>query len=65
MIPKLLVLNIKNHLLELTAVEVENFKLTGEIMRIYIKPRVFVPKIIKEINHIKYNDYQNFLEYYN
>ena len=34
-------------------------------MHIYIKPRVFVPKNIQELNHIKYNDYQNFWEYYN
>ena len=55
----------KDHILELAAVEVENFKLTGKIMHIYIKPRVFVPKNIQELNHIKYNDYQNFWEYYN
>ena len=55
----------KGHILELAAVEVENFKLTGKIMHIYIKPRVFVPKNIKELNHIKYDDYQKFWEHYN
>ena len=55
----------KGHILELAAVEVENFKLTGKIMHIYIKPRVFIPENIQKLNHIKYNDYQNFWEYYN
>ncbi len=51
----------KDHILELAAVEVENFKLTSRIMHIYIKPRVFVPKNVQEINHIKYDDYQKFI----
>ena len=55
----------KDHILELAAVEVENFKLTGQVFHIYIKPRVFVPKNVQEINHIKYDDYKNFWEYYN
>ena len=55
----------KDHILELAAVEVENFKLSGKTMHIYIKPRVFVPKNVQELNHIRYDDYQNFWEYYN
>ena len=54
----------KDHILELAAVEVENFKLTSKIIHIYIKPRVFVPKNVQELNHIRYDDYQNFWEYY-
>ena len=34
-------------------------------MHIYIKPRVSIPKNIQELNYIKNDDYQNFLEYYN
>ena len=55
----------KDHILELAAVELENFKLTSKMMHIYIKPRVFVPKNVQELNHIKYDDYKNFWEYYN
>ena len=55
----------KDHILELAAVEVEDFKLTSRIMHIYIKPRVFVPKNVQELNHIRYDDYQNYWEYYN
>ena len=55
----------KDHILELAAVEVENFKLTSRTIHFYIKPRVFVPKNVQEINHIKYDDYKNFWEYYN
>ena len=55
----------KDHILELAAVEVENFKLTSKIIHIYIKPRVFVPKNVQELNHIKYDDYKNYWEYYN
>ena len=55
----------KGHILELAAVEVVNFELTGRIIHIYIKPRVFIPKNVQEINHIKYDDYKNFWEYYN
>ena len=55
----------KDHILELAAVEVVNFKLTSKIIHIYIKPRVFVPKNVQELNHIRYDDYQNFWEYYN
>ena len=55
----------KDHILELAAVEVINFKLTGKIIHFYIKPRVFVPKNVQEINHIKYDDYKNYWEYYN
>ena len=55
----------KDHILELAAVEVENFKLTSRIMHIYIKPRVFVPKNVQELNHIRYDDYKNYWEYYN
>ena len=53
----------KDHILELAAVEVENFKLTSKIIHIYIKPRVFVPKNVQELNHIKYDDYKNYWEY--
>ena len=55
----------KDHILELAGVEVEDFKLTGRLIHIYIKPRVFVPKNVQELNHIKYDDYKNFWEYYN
>ena len=55
----------KDHILELAAVELENFKLTSKMMHLYIKPRVFVPKNVQELNHIKYDDYKNFWEYYN
>ena len=55
----------KDHILELAAVEVVNFELTGRIIHIYIKTRVFIPKNVQEINHIKYDDYKNFWEYYN
>ena len=55
----------KDHILELGAVEVEDFKLTSRMIHIYIKPRVFVPSNVQEINHIKYDDYKNYWEYYN
>ena len=55
----------KDHILELAAVEVVNFKLTSKLVHMYIKPRVFVPKNVQELNHIKYDDYKNYWEYYN
>ena len=55
----------EGHILELAAVELENFKLTGKIMHFYIKPRVYVPENIQELNGIKYDDYEKFWEYYN
>ena len=59
-------LNHKNdHILELAAVEVTNFGLTGRTFHIYIKPRVFVPKNVQEINHIKYDDYKKYWEFFN
>ena len=54
----------KDHILELAAVELINFGLTGRTFHIYIKPRVFVPKNVQELNHIKYNDFQKYWEYY-
>ena len=64
MIQKLLVLIIKRTIKDLVSVELENFKLAGKIMHIYKKSRVFIPKNVQELNHIKYIDHQNFLEYY-
>ena len=55
----------KDHILELACVEVVDFGLTGRIFHIYIKPRVFVPKKVQEINHINYDDFKKFWEYYN
>ena len=55
----------KDHILELACVEVVNFGLTGRNFHIYIKPRVFVTKKVQEINHIKYDDYKKYWEYYN
>ena len=55
----------KDHILELTAIEIVNFELTGQIMHIYIEPRVNISKSAQEINNIKYDDYQNFWKYYN
>ena len=55
----------KHHILELAGVEVVNFCLTGRTFHIYIKPRVFVPKNVQELNHINYDDYQKYWEYYN
>ena len=55
----------KDHILELACVEVVDFGLTGRIFHIYIKPRVLVPKKVQEINHINYDDFKKFWEYYN
>ena len=55
----------KDHILELACVEVFNFGLTGRTFHIYIKPRVFVPKNVQEINHINYDDFKKYWEYYN
>lgn len=55
----------KEHILELAGVEVVNFGLTGRTFHIYIKPRVFVPKNVQELNHINYDDYKKYWEYYN
>ena len=55
----------KDHILELAAIEIVNFELTGQIMHIYIEPRVNISKSAQEINNIKYDDYQNFWKYYN
>ena len=55
----------KDHILELACVEVVNFGLTGKTFHIYIKPRVFVPKKVQELNHIKYDDFAKYWEYYN
>ena len=55
----------KDHILELACVELINFGLTGRIYHIYIKPRVFVPKNVQELNHIRYDDFKKYWEYYN
>ena len=55
----------KDHILELACVEVVNFGLTGRNFHIYIKPRVFVTKKVQELNHIKYDDFKKYWEYYN
>lgn len=55
----------KDHILEIACVELINFGLTGRIFHIYIKPRVFVPKNVQELNHIKYDDFKKFWENYN
>lgn len=55
----------RDHILELACVEVVNFGLTGRTFHIYIKPRVFVPKSVQELNHINYDDYKKYWEYYN
>ena len=55
----------KDHILELACVEMVNFGLTGRTFHIYIKPRVFVPKKVQELNHIKYDDFTKYWEYYN
>jgi len=55
----------KDHILELACVEVVDFGLTGRTFHIYIKPRVFVPKKVQEINHINYDDFKKYWEYYN
>ena len=55
----------KDHILELACVELINFGLTGKIFHIYIKPRVFVPKNVQELNHIRYDDFKKYWENYN
>ena len=55
----------KDHMMELSAVEVENFKLTSKMVHIYIQPREFLSKNIQKLNNIKYYDYKNYWEYYN
>ena len=55
----------KDHILELACVEVVDFGLTGRTFHIYIKPRVFVPKKVQELNHINYDDFKKYWEYYN
>ena len=54
----------KDHILELACVELVNFTITGRNFHIYIKPRVFVPKNVQELNHIKYDDFRKYWEYY-
>ena len=55
----------KDHILELACVEVVDFGLTGRTFHIYIKPRVFVSKKVQELNHINYDDFKKYWEYYN
>ena len=55
----------KDHILELACVEVINFGLTGRTFHIYIKPRVFLTKKVQDLNHIKYDDFAKYWEYYN
>ena len=55
----------KDHILELACVEVVDFGLTGRTFHIYIKPRVFIPKKVQELNHINYDDYKKYWENYN
>ena len=50
----------KDHLFKLTAIEINNFKLTGNLFHMYIKPRVYISNKYSKLNHIKYNDYFNF-----
>ena len=55
----------KDHIIELSAVEIENFKLTGRMFHIYIKPRVPISKNIQNPTNIRFYDYKDFHEYYN
>ena len=57
--------NFKNdHIIELAAMEMENFKLTGINFHIYIKPRVYIRKEITEKTNITQDFYQNYCENY-
>ena len=42
----------KDHLFKLTAIEINNFKLTGNLFHMYIKPRVYISKKYSKLNHI-------------
>ena len=54
----------KDHIIELAGVEMENFKLTGRNFHIYIKPRVYLPKQVTEVNHITHDYFKKFCEFY-
>ena len=65
------VLNIENtgcekndQILELSAIELENFKLTGKMIHIFINPRVPVLKNINKLNKIRYYDYNDYWKDY-
>ena len=57
-------LNKSNQIFELSAIEIENFKITGNIFWIHIKPRDFIPDDTKDLNNVGYYDYNNYWEYY-
>jgi len=68
---KCFVLNIENtcceknvQILELSAIELENFKLTGKMIHIFINPRVPVLKNINKLNKIRYYDYNDYWKDY-
>ena len=55
----------KDHIIELSAVEIENIKLTGRMFHMYIKPRTSISKNIQNPSNIRFQDYKDFHEYYN
>ena len=68
---KCIMLNIENtgcqkndQILELSAIEIENFKITGKMIHVYINPRVPVLKNVNKLNKIRYYDYDDYWKHY-
>ena len=57
-------LNQNNQILELSAIEIENFKITGKIFWIYIKPKDFILNIFHDLDNEIYCAYSKYWEYY-
>lgn len=65
-----IVLNIESvdnqniHILELSGIEIENFKITGKIFWIHIKPEICKINDSNNLSKTKYYDYDNYDGYY-
>ena len=65
-----IVLNIESvdnqniHILELSGIEIENFKITGKIFWIHIKPEICKINDSNNLSKTKYYDYDNYCGYY-
>ena len=57
-------LNQNNQILELSAIEIENFKITGKIFWIHIKPRDFILNNFNDLDNEIYCAYSKYWEYY-
>ena len=58
------ILNQNNQMLELSAIEIENFKITGKIFWIHINPRDFISNNLNDLHNERYYAYSEYWEYY-